>query len=80
MKKTALVSLVLICIVTLMQAQDFSSEALSRHAVERRAIEAIVWSTPAVNFDLMYQAMVRDAKAGDRDSPSWSRGGDAKVR
>ena len=46
------------------RAQEFSAEELSRRTIERRAIEAVIWGMPAVNFDLMYQAMVRDAKAG----------------
>src|SRR5689334_3458924 len=37
---------------------------VAQRAVHRHAVEAIVWGMPAVNFDLMYQAMVRDAKAG----------------
>jgi hypothetical protein len=41
----------------------FSGEELTR-AQERRAVEAVIWGMPAVNFDLMYQAMLRDAKAG----------------
>jgi hypothetical protein len=46
------------------RAQEFSAEELARRALERRAIEAVIWGMPAVNFDLMYQAMIRDAKAG----------------
>jgi hypothetical protein len=45
-------------------AQSFSAEELTRRTIERRAVEAVIWGMPAVNFDLMYQAMVRDAKAG----------------
>jgi len=45
-------------------AQQFSSEQLARRTVERRAVEAVIWGTPAVNFEVMHQAMVRDAKAG----------------
>jgi hypothetical protein len=37
---------------------------LAERAVHRRAVEAVIWGMPAVNFDLMYQAMIRDAKAG----------------
>ena len=57
------------------RAQTFSSEQLARRTVERRAIEAVIWGTPAVNFDLMYQAMVRDAKSGDGSNKIvyWSR-------
>ncbi|HEV3100080.1 MAG TPA: DUF1254 domain-containing protein [Candidatus Udaeobacter sp.] len=45
-------------------AQDFSNDDLTGRAIERRAVEAVIWGMPAVNFDLMYQAMIRDAKAG----------------
>ena len=41
-----------------------SGEDLPKRAIERRAVEAVIWGMPAVNFDLMYQAMIRDAKAG----------------
>src|SRR6478736_565085 len=44
--------------------QGFAAEDLARRTIERRAVEAVIWGMPAVNFDLMYQAMVRDAKAG----------------
>jgi hypothetical protein len=44
-------------------------------AIERRGVEAVIWGTPAVNFDRMYQAMVHDAKAGDGSNKIvyWSR-------
>jgi hypothetical protein len=45
-------------------AQDSSKDDLTRRTIERRAAEAVIWGMPAVNFDLMHQAMVRDAKAG----------------
>lgn len=53
----------------------FSSDDLARGTVDRRAVEAVIWGTPAVNFDLMHQAMVRDAKAGDCSNKIvyWSR-------
>ncbi len=39
------------------------------------AVEAVIWGMPAVNFDRMYQAMVRDAKAseGSNKIVYWSR-------
>jgi hypothetical protein len=43
---------------------SLSPTELAERALERRAVEAIIWGMPAVNFDLMYQAMIRDAKAG----------------
>jgi hypothetical protein len=38
-------------------------------------VEAVIWGTPAVNFDVMYQAMVRDAKTseGSNKVVYWSR-------
>src|SRR6476646_8269130 len=45
-------------------AQDVSAEELTQRTLRCRAVEAVIWGMPAVNFDLMYQAMVRDAKAG----------------
>src|SRR5277367_4379875 len=55
--------------------EGFSAEDLARRAIERRAVEAVIWSMPAVNFDVMYQAMVRDAKAGEGSNKIvyWSR-------
>jgi hypothetical protein len=48
---------------------------LAQRSVQRRAVEAVIWGMPAVNFDRMYQAMVRDAKAGEGSNKVvyWSR-------
>ena len=46
-------------------APVFSSENLAERTIERRAVEAVIWGMPAVNFDRMYQAMVHDANAGE---------------
>ena len=53
----------------------FSSQELAQRTIERRAIEAVIWGMPAVNFDRMYQAMVHDAKAGEGSNKVvyWSR-------
>ena len=53
-------------------AQGLSSEELARRATERRAVEAVIWSMPAVNAELMFQAM-RDAKADFNQVVYWSR-------
>jgi hypothetical protein len=37
-------------------AQTFSPEELARRTVHRRAVEAVIWGMPIVNFDLMLQA------------------------
>jgi hypothetical protein len=45
--------------MALAKLEDISAEQLARHAIERRAIEAVNWGITAVNLDLMFQAMVR---------------------
>ncbi len=52
-----------------------SAEDLARRSFERRAVQAVIWGMPAVNFDRMYQAMVHDAKAGEGSNKIvyWSR-------
>lgn len=52
-----------------------TTDELAERTLHRRAIEAVGWGMPAVNFDLMYQAMVRDAKAGPGSNKIvyWSR-------
>jgi hypothetical protein len=54
---------------------SLTSAELADHTLHRRAVEAVVWCTPAVNFDVMHQAMVRDAKAGEGSNKIvyWSR-------
>jgi hypothetical protein len=55
--------------------QSFSSADLAQRTIERHAVEAVIWGMPAVNFDRMYQAMVRDANAGEGSNKIvyWSR-------
>ena len=48
-------------------------EQLVRNALHRRAIEAVIWGMPAVNTDLMYQAMAREVKGGWNQIVYWSR-------
>lgn len=40
-------------------AKDFSADDLNARVIERRAFEAVVWGMPAVNYDLMYQQMLK---------------------
>ena len=46
---------------------------IQQQVVQTRAIEAIIWSMPAVNLDIMYQAMLRETKAKDNQMLYWSR-------
>jgi hypothetical protein len=58
----------------------FTPAQLAERTLHRRAVEAVIWGMPAVNYDLMYQAMVRDAKAGAGTNKIvyWSRLSDWK--
>ncbi len=54
-------------------AQHLPADDLARRTIERRAVEAVAWGMPTVNYDLMYQAMVRDAKGAPNQIVYWSR-------
>ena len=58
MKSIMLVALALLSAAASAQAQTFSPEELTQRAVERRAVEAVIWGMPAVNYDLMLQEML----------------------
>ncbi len=46
---------------------------IQQQVVQNRAIEAVIWGMPAVNLDLMYQAMLRETKARENQMLYWSR-------
>lgn len=48
-------------------------EQLNERTFHRRAVEAAVWGMPTVNFDAMFQALVRDAKGAPNQIVYWSR-------
>ncbi len=50
----------------------FSSNDLRDRAIHRRAVEAVIWGMPMVNYDLMYQAMVSEAKGKFNQIVYWS--------
>jgi hypothetical protein len=51
----------------------FSSAELAERSLYRRAVEAVIWGMPAVNTDLMYQAMAREVKGHWNQLVYWSR-------
>ena len=50
------VPLALLACSTFCLAQSFSNEELERRSIERRAVEAVIWGMPAVNYERMLQA------------------------
>jgi hypothetical protein len=54
--------------------QDHSSfQDLQRQVLLHRAIQAVVWGMPAVNRDLMREAMLRETEARDNQMLYWSK-------
>lgn len=50
----------------------FSPTELAERTIQRRALEAVNWGIPAVNYDIMYQSLVRDAKGAFNQIIYWS--------
>ena len=46
---------------------------LADRAIQRRAVEAVIWGMPAVNYDLMLQALIGSAKGKTNQIVYWSR-------
>ena len=59
---------------------ELTADQLTARTLERRAIEAVIWGMPVVNYDLMYQAMVRGAKGAFNQIAYWSRLPDWKIQ
>src|SRR6201993_1365669 len=73
MIRTLIAALALSYAVASAHAQNFSAEDLARRTIERRAVEAVIWGMPAVNLDLMLQAMIGSAKGQPNQIVYWSR-------
>lgn len=55
------------------QNKALKTTDLAERAIYRRAVEAVIWGMAAVNFDRMYQAMVRETKGSFNQILYWSR-------
>ena len=73
MTRTILAVLAFVWVSTTSQAQNLPAEDLARRAIERRAVEAVIWGMPAVNTELMFQAMIGSAKGKPNQIVYWSR-------
>jgi hypothetical protein len=82
--KTKLAFLALAMLVApVLLAQNFSADSstaapakeqdLARRTIERRAVEAVIWGMPAVNYDLMRQEMFAKTKGKENEILYWSR-------
>jgi len=52
--------------------KQYTPDELAQRTVARRAVEAVIWGMPAVNFDLMHQALVQAGGAWNQVA-YWSR-------
>lgn len=59
-------------------AADKTSAELTQRTIRARAVEAVIWAMPAVNYDLMRQAMLHVTAAKENDLLFWSKPADAK--
>jgi hypothetical protein len=73
MKRSMLSAFAMICAMASAHTQNPSPGDIARHTIERRAIEAVIWGMPAVNLDLMLQAMIGSAKGKSNQIVYWSR-------
>ncbi len=73
--KVLILVLASIALCTAVPAQEppsFTPEQLAERALQRSAVEAVVWGMPAVNLDLMRQAAIK-AHAAQNEIVYWSR-------
>jgi hypothetical protein len=77
-KRAILAALIVLCLATPSVAQSAPPDTLADRQIQRRAVEAVIWGMPAVNADLMLQAMLANTKAKPNEIVFWSRPADAK--
>jgi hypothetical protein len=61
-------------------ARPFNAAEMADRTVHRRAVEAVIWGMPAVNVDLMYQAMARNTEGRYNHITYWSHLPDWKIQ
>lgn len=78
MKRIALALLWMACASALAPAAfaqrgSFSASELAERTLHRRAVEAVIWGMPIVNYDMMFQALLRTGEGGFNQIVYWSR-------
>src|SRR5262247_3088962 len=73
MNKIIVAAVTFICAATSVRAQNLSPELLAHRTIERRAVDAVVWGMPAVNYDLMLQEMLTKTTGKVNQMIYWSR-------
>ena len=73
MKTTVLAALTLLTPAAPAQAQSPSADELNSRLIQSRAVEAVIWGTPAVNTDLMLQEMLTKTPGKVNQVVYWGR-------
>src|SRR5215475_813402 len=60
------------------RSETFKAAELAERAVHRRAVEAVIWGMPAVNYDLMLQEMLSKTDGKVNQVIYWGRPLDSK--
>jgi len=51
---------------------ELSTDELNARTIQRRAVEAVIWAMPGVNYEIMYQAMVKTTRGTYNQIVYWS--------
>jgi hypothetical protein len=73
MTRIFLAALVLIWAFGSSLAQNRSTDDFGWRTIERRAVEAVIWGMPAVNYDLMRQEMFKKTAGKENQVIYWGR-------
>lgn len=74
MRRLLLILAVALAGATSAAAEESSSpQDIARRVIEDRAIEAVIWSMPAVNYDLMLQEMLTKTAGKENQMIYWGR-------
>ena len=72
MRRMLVIASLALSLIAPARADDRSSQALEERAIRRRAVEAVIWGMPAVNFERMLQEAIRHGAAANQ-IVYWSR-------
>jgi len=78
MKKAFIFAFVLVSTAVSLHAQNPSPDELNRRLIEQRALEAVIWGMPVVNYDLMLQEMLSKTNGKVGQVIYWGRPLDSK--
>lgn len=73
MGKILIAAFAFVCAASSALAQNASADDLAQRTIERRAVEAVIWGMPAVNYDLMLREMLNKTTGKVGEVIYWGR-------